>query len=699
MAIWSSEIKELEKLYESFKGQLPDLEKELERLIKADDENMVLLYSRRCLEVIITDLCECELKRPRKTEPLKGIIDKLHKEEKVPSHIITSMHGLNELSTYGAHPKDFDPEQVKPVLNNLATIIKWYLKYKDAKSHSNAESEQEKFVGKHADIPAEVTSKFKKNLILILTSILLIVAVIAFPKILKRDKLVNMRSSDGRISVAVMPFQNMTNDTVWNVWQNGIQDILVTFLSNSSEELKVRQTESTNALIESEGFTNYSSFTPSLARNISQKLDANVFIYGGIKQAGAKLRVNAQLIDSKTEESIKSFEIDGPASENMIFQIIDSLKLMVKNYLVISRLEKELPVGYTYYASTNSPEAFRYYTYGLKAFYKKDFVTAIKFLSHSIAIDSIFVAAYFSLGTSYGNQGMLEEAAKLVLKFYDKRDQLPIQLKTKLEQCYAYCFETPFEEIICLKQLQEFDDQEPRNYYNLGEAYIRINQYDEAIPEFEKALEIYNKWGSKPLWAPNYTMLGLAYHKTGQYKKEQKLYRQAERDFPDDNDLVYRQAVLSFYEGDEVAASRYIEKLKTILKENSSSEPSIITNLAMIYSEAGILDLAEQYFRQALSMEPEKPVRLNNLAWFFINNDRNINEGLDLVEKALELTPDNYIFLHTKGWGLYKQGKYQEAYDILQKSWDIRRQREGYEHIAYLHLEEAKNAVARHLVE
>ena len=91
MPIWSAEIKELEKLHESIKNQLPDLEKELVKLIKADDENMIHLYSRRCLEVIITDLCECELKRPRKTEPLKGIIDKLHKEEKVPSHIITSM--------------------------------------------------------------------------------------------------------------------------------------------------------------------------------------------------------------------------------------------------------------------------------------------------------------------------------------------------------------------------------------------------------------------------------------------------------------------------------------------------------------------------------------------------------------------------------------------------------------------------------
>jgi non-specific serine/threonine protein kinase len=131
MTIWSLEIKELEKLYESFKGQLPDLEKELVQLIKTDDENVALLYSRRCLEIIVSDLCECELKRPRKTEPLKGIIDKLNKEEKVPSHIITSMHGLNDLSTFGVHPKVFDPFQVKPVLNNLYTILKWYLKYHD----------------------------------------------------------------------------------------------------------------------------------------------------------------------------------------------------------------------------------------------------------------------------------------------------------------------------------------------------------------------------------------------------------------------------------------------------------------------------------------------------------------------------------------------------------------------------------------
>ena len=105
MAIWSAEIKQLERLNASLMGNFPELEKEMGQLVKTEDENVAMLYSRRCLEIIVTDLCECELKRPRKTEPLKGIIDKLHREEKVISHILTSMHRLNDLSTYGTHPK------------------------------------------------------------------------------------------------------------------------------------------------------------------------------------------------------------------------------------------------------------------------------------------------------------------------------------------------------------------------------------------------------------------------------------------------------------------------------------------------------------------------------------------------------------------------------------------------------------------
>ena len=62
------------------------------------------------------------------------------------------MHGLNELSTYGAHPKDFDPEQVKPVLNNLDIIIKWYVKYKDFQIVGISRLEEEKYEDKHPGV-------------------------------------------------------------------------------------------------------------------------------------------------------------------------------------------------------------------------------------------------------------------------------------------------------------------------------------------------------------------------------------------------------------------------------------------------------------------------------------------------------------------------------------------------------------------
>jgi tetratricopeptide (TPR) repeat protein len=706
MATWTAEIKELEKPYETLKDQLPDLGKELERLIRADDENMILLYSRRCLEVIITDLCECELKRPRKTEPLKGIIDKLHKEEKVPSHIIASMHGLNELSTYGAHPKDFDPEQVKPVLNNLAIIVKWYLKYKSIVAISKTEGEGEKgqlrdeiFKEKEIEVRKEAQAKptkinLKKLVLGILVgAIIVIAAIIAYTKIFKRDTLERLRSSDARISIAVMPFQNMTNDTILNVWEEGIQNDLISFLSNY-KELKVIQIESINNLLQSRDFTDYTSISSSVASTISQKLDANIFIYGSIKQAGSTMRVNAQLINSKTEEALKSIEINEPLEEGMILSIIDSLKRMVRDFLIISKLAEKVVPDYQYFASTNSPEAYNYFVYGQNAYRKGDNSTAVKMYLQAVAKDTNFIYGIIQLTLAYRNLGLFREAKEWCKRVYKKRDQMPMQQKIYTNWIYAFIFETPYDEIKYLRQFQEIDNQFPIIYLSLGRNYLWLDQFDKAIFELEKTFELYNKSGSKPYYYGNYTNLGIAYHKAGQYKKEKQLYKKAEQDFPDNPAIIYRQAILALFEGKSETANDYIEKYKSVLKENSATEATITSSLASIYTEAEILDKAEEYYRQALSLEPNSTERMNTLAYFLIVNDRNINEGLGLVDNTLELSPDNYNYLHTKGWGLYKQGKYQEALETLQKSWDLRREQAVYNHEAYLHLEEAKKAVA-----
>ena len=177
MSIWSNEIKELESLHNSFHGLYPKLDKELEKLIKADDENMVLVYCRRCLEVIITDLSERELIRPRGTEPLKGIIDKLNKEKKVPDNIIVSMQNLNSLSTFGSHPKDFDPRQVKPVLLDLTTVLEWYLK--DVQDKGSVIGESGASQEKRKEPAALIRGRSKPGKrILMVTGVLLAAAII-----------------------------------------------------------------------------------------------------------------------------------------------------------------------------------------------------------------------------------------------------------------------------------------------------------------------------------------------------------------------------------------------------------------------------------------------------------------------------------------------------------------------------------------
>ena len=120
--------------------------------------------------------------------------------------------------------------------------------------------------------------------------------------------------------------------------------------------------------------------------------------------------------------------------------------------------------------------------------------------------------------------------------------------------------------------------------------------------------------------------------------------------------------------------------------------------MAYIYSEAGNLDKAETYYRQALALEPEKLDRLYNLSLFLIDKERNINEGMELADKLIKISPDTLAFksnlMDVKGWTLYKYGKYKEALVVLQKADSIEFPY-YYSPDLHLHLLEVKKAIAR----
>ena len=161
---------------------------------------------------------------------------------------------------------------------------------------------------------------------------------------------------------------------------------------------------------------------------------------------------------------------------------------------------------------------------------------------------------------------------------------------------------------------------------------------------------------------------------------------------PDFPDIIYRQASCALSLGDTLRAGGFIKKYLSIYKEQSGyTESQLKSVLGNLYSDAGILNKAEQYFRQALNLNPENHFRLSDLAGFLIKENINVEEGMELVNRALELSPDNYNYQYTKGLGLLKKGNYTEALDLLEKSWI---QRSDYNHDHYLTIQATKKAVA-----
>jgi TolB-like protein len=484
MPIWSAEKKELEIINGSLKEHLPDLEKELARLIKSDDENIVLLYSRRCLEVMITDLCECELKRPRKTEPLKGIIDKLNKEGKVPSHIIASMHGLNTLSTFGAHPKEYDPEQVKPVLNNLTTIIKWYQKYKNIKPELEAKKEE----------PSE-----------------------------KR----NTKISTAEKSIIVLPFENMSPDPDQEYFSDGLTEEIITDLSHINDLLVISRS---SAMTFKE--------TKNTIKEIAGKVNVRYVLEGSVRKAGNNLRITAQLIDSLTDTHLWAEKYAGTlddifdVQEKVSRAITDALKIKLRPEDEEKLHERSIDNAFAYdrylraYAEILSwskerigfglklmeegieitgPNAIIYAGIALAYFQlanigidqEENFRKSEEFIQKALEINPDLPEAHFV----YGNIFMLSDPHKAV-KHYNKAYK--IKPSSELIQWFSWCCFLVGKSDLAVSLIDQYLKLDPLNtpYHAASKGLVQFmtGHFDLALPFLSEAYSLYSEASMWQLW-------------------------------------------------------------------------------------------------------------------------------------------------------------------------------------------------------
>ncbi|MBP7001563.1 tetratricopeptide repeat protein [Amaricoccus sp.] len=82
---------------------------------------------------------------------------------------------------------------------------------------------------------------------------------------------------------------------------------------------------------------------------------------------------------------------------------------------------------------------------------------------------------------------------------------------------------------------------------------------------------------------------------------------------------------------------------------------------AISYERAGDWTKAETDFREALALQPGQPSVQNYLGYSLVEQGRNLDEALALIEQAVAGQPDDGYITDSLGWVLYRLGRYEEA--------------------------------------
>jgi len=89
---------------------------------------------------------------------------------------------------------------------------------------------------------------------------------------------------------------------------------------------------------------------------------------------------------------------------------------------------------------------------------------------------------------------------------------------------------------------------------------------------------------------------------------------------------------------------------------------------AMVYDSLDQWPNAETAIKQAQTLAPERPEVLNFLGYGWINRGLHVQEGMDLVRRALQLQPKSGAVIDSLGWGYYKLGNYDEALGFVEEA-------------------------------
>ncbi|WP_202361603.1 adenylate/guanylate cyclase domain-containing protein [Mesorhizobium sp. 131-3-5] len=361
-----------------------------------------------------------------------------------------------------------------------------------------------------------------------------------------------------KLSIAVLPFANMSGDAEQDYFADGISEDIITALSKLSQLFVIARN---------------SSFTFKgqnvHVQEVGTKLGVRHVLEGSVRKSGNKVRITAQLIDATTGGHVWAERFDRDLTD--IFAVQDDVTQQIVDALALNLTERDQQRIATEH--TDNLEAYDCFLRGreqLWRFKREQNTQSRELLERAIELDPKFASAYAILAIAHG------------LDYINRWSRSP---STSIEQAEKFA-----------TRAVALDDRNPYAHWALGIISLHLRRHDIAIREAERSISL------APNLAEGHESLGNILHYSGRSEEALGCFDRAIALNPYYPDMfLHFQAQAMFQLGKYEEA---VVPLKRRLVRNPDTDVSRVL-LAASYGHLGRFAEAREQWQEVFRVNPD----------------------------------------------------------------------------------------------
>jgi serine/threonine protein kinase/Tfp pilus assembly protein PilF len=430
-------------------------------------------------------------------------------------------------------------------------------------------------------------------------------------------------------SIAVISFENQTGDKAFEYLRKAIPNLLITSLEQRGG-LYVVTWERMADLLAQMGEKDRETIDRESGFRLCRKEGIEAIVLGSFIKAGDMFATDVKVLDVETKKMLKSASSRGEGADSILRTQIDELSRDISAGIGLAREKIQAESAQVAEVTTSSMEAYKNFLKGSEENDKFYYEDARKSLEKAIELDPEFALAYFNLAFTHTFLGNIRARNEAIEKAKALAHKVTERERLYIEAAYANMIERNREATNrILQEIIQKYPREKRAHYWLGVLYRTARNYEMAIEEQNKALEL------DPDFGEAHNELGYSYLDLRNFDKSIEHFQKYASLNPKDANPLDSLAEAYFLMGKlDEAIAKYKEAL-AVKPEFLTSNYCIAYIYALKENPAEAMAGLETFIAQA----PTAGLKGDGYAFkgFYQCWLGSLNQGLDNLKKAEEM--------------------------------------------------------------